>query len=256
MADRAFSTLTARAAPSAPGCPTETIRRYIRDAAINVCERSLAWRYEIPKYELLPGVHKYTFNVPANTEVCCIFAAIVNDQPLDLLNLDAALQQYPKWADLYSGEDPDVLWSLTPSASINSYVYNEQTFDGITDFVLPDAVVAEASTPRAVTQITPDQYVILPLPDGEKEYFMRMFVALKPRRDATGMEQNIFNDLEDAILHRALNNLLILPNVPWSDRDAATYHAKQYHYYTHERKARANLGNNRGSMSVRMRPFA
>jgi hypothetical protein len=82
-----------------------------------------------------------------------------------------------------------------------------------------------------------------------------MFMALKPKRSAVGMDEVAFNDLEDAIMHGALQDLLILPNVPWADRDLASYHAKQYIFYTTERRARANLGNARGSFRARMQPF-
>lgn len=256
MAERNFSDLVARATPSVPGCPSKTIENYVRDAAINICERTLAWRYQIPLFNLLPAVHEYAFEVPSNTEVQAIFAALVNSSPLRLMNLDDAICAYPAWADLFSGEDAAELWSETPSAALNEYTYNEETFDGISDFVLPDSVVADASTPKACTQLTPHRYIVLPLPDGATTYEMRMFVALKPRRDATSMDNDMFNELEDVILHRALNNLLILPNVPWSDRELAAYHAKQFTFLTGMARARANLGNNRASLTVRPQRFA
>jgi hypothetical protein len=46
-----------------------------------------------------------------------------------------------------------------------------------------------------------------------------------------------------------------LPSQAWSDRELAAYHAKQYVFQTSERRARANLGNVRGTMRVRMQPF-
>ena len=44
MADRKFSSLVTRVTPSVPGCPQPIIEQYIRDAAIEACERTLAWR--------------------------------------------------------------------------------------------------------------------------------------------------------------------------------------------------------------------
>jgi hypothetical protein len=82
-----------------------------------------------------------------------------------------------------------------------------------------------------------------------------MFVALKPKRNATAMEEFIFDELEEAIMHGALQHLLVLPNQAWSDRELAAYHAKQYVFQTAERRARANLGNVRGTMRARMQPF-
>ncbi len=82
-----------------------------------------------------------------------------------------------------------------------------------------------------------------------------MFVSLKPTRTASGMDEVIFNDLEDVMMHGALQHLLALPKTNWSDKELATYHAKQYLTQLVERRARANLGNARGTFAVQMQPF-
>lgn len=255
MADRLFSSLVQRLNPSVPGCPQRTLLNAIRDSAIRTCERTLAWRYLPATFNLLPGVHEYLYTKPANADVHALFEAVMNNEPLERLTLDDAIIRYPQWADLYSGEDPSVVWSLTPPNVFNNFEYNEELFNGNSTYVLPEAIVADGGEPRFITQITPDKYIVLPLPDNNKTYTMRMFLALKPKRTATGMEEVIFNDLEDAIMHGALQDLLILPNVPWSDRDLASYHSRQYVFHTTERRARANLGNARGSFRVRMQRF-
>jgi hypothetical protein len=113
----------------------------------------------------------------------------------------------------------------------------------------------KSSDPMAVTQITPDQFVVLPSPDDSKQYMLRMIYALKPKRAATAMPETILEELEDAIMHGALQELLVLPSVAWSDRELAAYHAKQYLFHVSERRARANLGNARGMLRVKMQPF-
>ena len=256
MATRTFASLVPRLNPSVPGCPQYTMIQYIRDAAIRVCERTLAWRYVQPTFNLLPGVHEYVYDKPAGAEVHVLFDAMMNDRPLAKLTLEQALFQHPEWADLYSGEDPSVLWSLTPPGSYNSFDYNENLFNDNEPFVLPPAIVAKASEPRSVLQLTPDKYIVLPLPDADKPYAMRMFYALKPARTADGMDEAVFNDLEEAILHSALQHLLVLPNVGWSDRELASYHAKQFLREMVERRARANLGNMRGTMRATAPKFA
>ena len=255
MADRTFASLVPKVNPSVPGCPTQTIIQYIRDAAIRTCERTLAWRYQVPLFDLLPGVHEYAYNKPVNTDVHAIFAAIVNDSHLEKLTLDDALRLYPAWADLYSGQDPSVLWSLTPPGSYNTFDYNDALFNDGEPFVLPQSIVADASSPRSICQVTPDKYIILPLPDADQPYTMRMFLALKPKRNATAMDKVIFDDLEEVIMHGALQHLLVLPNSHWTDRELAAYHAKQYTFQIAERRARANLGNPRGVLRAKMQPF-
>jgi hypothetical protein len=255
MADRTFASLVPRVQASVPGCPYATIVQYIRDAAIRTCERTLFWRYQVPLFNLLPGVSEYLYNKPVDADVHVMFDVVVNNRPLERLTMEKAIELYPQWADLYSGEDPSVVWSETPSGSFNSFDYNEGLFNENSAYVLPAAIVADASTPQSVTQVTPDKYIILPLPDDKATYQCRMFLALKPKRSATAMDSVAFDELEEAIMHGALQHLLVLPSQAWSDRELAAYHAKQYVFQTSERRARANLGNVRGTMRVRMQPF-
>ena len=255
MADRTFASLVPRVQASVPGCPNATIVQYIRDTAIRTCERTLYWRYQVPLFNLLPGVSEYAYNKPVNTDVHVMFEAVVNDRPLERLTMEKAIELYPQWADLYSGQDPAVAWSLTPPNVFNSFEYNEALFNGNSPYVLPPEIVADGSTPQSICQVNPDKYIILPLPDGQATYRCRMFLALKPKKNATAMDEFIMDELEEVIMHGALQHLLVLPNQAWSDRELAAYHAKQYVYQTSERRARANLGNVRGTMRVRMQPF-
>jgi hypothetical protein len=213
------------------------------------------WRYVQPKYQLLPGVFDYEYAKPVDTEVHVVFRAFVNDSPLEVLTLEQALDRYPEWADIYSGEDPSVVWSLTPPSYTGSDVYDETEFNPGSAFVLPPAIVAAAAQPRSITQVSPDRYIILPLPDGEDTYMMRMFYALKPTRTATGMDLVILNELEETVVHTALQQLLVMPGVSWSDRELASYHAKQGLFSMTERRARANLTNSRGTMTARFPSF-
>jgi len=255
MADRTFASLVPRLQPSAPGCPHATIVQYIRDSAIRTCERTLAWRYQVPLFNLLPGVHEYAYNKPTDTDVHAMFEAVVNNRPLERLTMEKAIELYPQWADLYSGQSPATVWSLTPSGSFNSFDYNEALFNENSPYVLPPEIVADGSTPQSITQVSPDKYIILPLPGADEVYQCRMFLALKPKRSASGMDEVIFDELEEVIMHGALQHLLVLPGQAWSDRELAAYHAKQYAFQIAERRARANLGTNRGMMRARMQPF-
>jgi hypothetical protein len=255
MVDRTFASLVPRVQASVPGCPNATIVQYIRDSAIRTCERTLYWRYQIPLFNLVPGVAEYAYNKPSNTDVHAVFEAVVNKRPLERLTLEKAIELYPQWADLFSGVSPQDIWNQFPGNQFNEFQYDESQFNGQDEFTLSDDALADASTPQSITQVTPDRYIILPLPDNQRDYQMRMFVALKPKRNASAMDGFIMDELEEVIMHGALQHLLVLPSQAWSDRELAAYHAKQYVYQTSERRARANLGNVRGMMRVRMQPF-
>lgn len=254
MVDRTFASLVPRINVSVPGCPQPTIVQYIRDAAIRTCERTLYYRHQVPLFNLQPGVSEYAYNKPISTDVHVVFDAIVNKRPLEKLTLDKALELYPQWADLFGGVDPQVLYT---GNQFNGVQYNEDAYNGARgrgSIILTPEVFEGAGTPQSICQVTPDKYIILPLPD-DTTHQMRMFVALKPKRNATGMDEFIMDELEEVIMHGALQHLLVLPNTNWTDRELAAYHAKQFTFQTAERRARANLGNVRGTMRARMQPF-
>jgi hypothetical protein len=217
MANRTFLSLVHRISPSVPGCPQPVIEQYVRDAAIEVCERTLAWRYDQPLIRLTQGVYEYPYENPTQSEVHSFLTVAVNGVAVEPATLEQIHRRYPDWPTT----DPD-----------------------------------KRSTPQFIFQIDPDNFALAPIPDDSKDYDLKMIVVLKPLRTATGMDQTVFDDLENVIMHGALQHLLVLPNKNWADRELAAYHSKQYLYKTTERRARANIGAGRASMSVQMRPLA
>jgi hypothetical protein len=217
MANRSFLSLVTRIAPSVPGCPQPVIEQYVRDAAIEACERTLGWRYEQPLIRLTPGVYDYPYENPTGSEVHAFLTASVNGSPLEPMTLEQIHRIYPDW---------------------------------------PSTDQSKRSDPRYIFQIDVDNFAIAPIPGDDKDYDVKMIVALKPLRDSTGMDKTAFDDLENVIMHGALQHLLVLPNKNWSDRELAAYHAKQYLFKTVERRARNNIGASRATVSVQMRPLA
>lgn len=217
MAIRTFASLATRLAPSVPGCPQPVIEQYIRDAAIEACERTLAWRYKQPTIRLTQGVYEYPYETPTEAEVHAFITASINGDKAGVKTLDDISDMYPDW---------------------------------------PSSDSTKRSDPRYILQIDQDNFAVAPVPDNAKTYDVNMFVVLKPLRSATGMDKTAFDDLENVIMHGALQQLLVMPDKNWSDRELAAYHAKQYLSKTVERRARANIGAGRASVTVQMRPLA
>jgi hypothetical protein len=255
MSTRAFTDLLPRVLPIVAGCPQPLAIQHIRDAAIRICERTLAWRYVQPTANLLPGVYEYAYSKPPATEVHTVFAAHVNGSPLEVLTLEQALKSYPAWADLYGGVDLATVWTGA-TAGVNEAALNEVVYNGGGTFTIPDEAMEDAGEPRSILQVVPDKYIVLPMPDNQKTYSLRMFYALRPARNASGMDEVVLNELEDAVVHNALQHLLVIPNVAWTNLDLASYHAKQGLFVTTERRARANLGNMRGTLVAYAPKFA
>ena len=223
MASRSYTSLAARVNPSVPGCSLPMLEQYIRTAAITTCERTLAWRYEQPTYALTAGTYEYTYSKPSEAVIQNVMYASINDQPIDALTLEQATRRYPNWAR-----------KSTTAADIALY----------------------GSQPLCFTQLTPNKFIVLPAPDAAVTYTLRMLYALKPSRDSEDMDEDVMNELEDVIVHRTLENLLILPNVNWTNNELAAYHAKQFRSCVAQYRANANLGTMRANMHVKMRPFA
>lgn len=223
METRAFSTLSAKVSASVPSCSYPVVVDYIRDAAIRVCERTLAWRYTPEPVTLTPGRPEYDFPTPPDTQVQAVLRVGLNGTPLGYVPYDYAAQTVPDW--------PDVT----------------------TD---PAEIAAEGGEPRQIAEVTPGRYRLFPMPDAAKTYTLDMTFALKPARTAVDMDKAVFDEFEDAILHNTLQHLLVLPGVDWSDRELAAYHAKQFLFTVTSARARMNLGAFRSTIVARAPKFA
>ena len=252
---RPYSSILHKILPSVPECPQPLVEQVLRDSAIRVCERTLTWRYVTPEIKLTPGVHEYTFERPAGSDVFILFSAVVNGRHLSLLTLDQAIATYPQWAELYGGQSLDSVWSGTPSGAFNGSAYNTQTYNG-PEQVSVNIELEDASEPRSIVQVVPQKFLTLPVPDAERDYMLRMSYALRPARSASGLPSEIFDDLEDAIVHTTLQHLLVIPNANWTDNNLSLYHGKQALFEMNSRRARANLGILRGTLRAVAPRFA
>ncbi len=217
MPTRDFLSIERKLAASVAGCPRPTIEQHVRDAAIEVCNKTKVWRYEQDPIRLTAGEYNYDFDTPDFTEVAAIISVTLNSAPINHMTEDELHAAMPMW---------------------------------------PQTDSTQWGTPTILSQVAVDQFVVANVPDGNQNYDVKMFLALKPTLDATAMDSAVFDRLEPLIIHGALQHLLVLPEKPWSDRELATYHAKQYTYKTAAFRADANLGASRSSLSVKMRPFA
>lgn len=109
--------------------------------------------------------------------------------------------------------------------------------------------------PRYICQVDANTVAVFPPPDTDGPYPLELFVVLKPTRTATTMPQIVLDELEDVIVHGVLQHLLVMPNVSWTDRELAAYHAKQYLFHLTMTRNRADYGDTRRSLNARMQPF-
>ena len=79
---RLFSDLVDRISPNAPGCPQPLVVNAVRDAAIEVCVRTGAWRYQHADVTTVDGTEEYAFVPEASAEVDTILGANIGNTPL------------------------------------------------------------------------------------------------------------------------------------------------------------------------------
>lgn len=217
MSIKMFDTLINRISPYVPGCPFPTIVQHIRDAAIDVCERTLYWRYKLPNIRLTPGVYDYVYETPANTAIHAILTAYVNGRPLYTSTIEDLQAHFPHFLDYDSDK---------------------------------------RGTPQRLFQINFCSFGVMPIPDDTEPYELQLVVALKPSRSAWGMDDYVLEELESSIVDSTLSTLLHIPERAWSNDRLAVFYAQQTQRKISERRARANLGNSRAPLSVKMRPLA
>lgn len=221
MVARTFVSLENKLAANVPGCPRPTIEQFVRDIAIEVCEKTLVWRYEQDPITLTPGAYEYDYEVPEDSEVVAV--------------IHAALFSGVEFQGELTATTQDDLHRLLP------------------DWPSPDTT--KRATPRMVSQFDPDHFVVAPVPDSAKVYTAKMFLALKPTPDATGMDKTAMDEVEQLITHGVLQHLHTIPDKSWTDYGVASYHAKQYTYKTALKRAKVNLGSTRAPLRAQMRPL-
>ena len=82
---------------------------------------------------------------------------------------------------------------------------------------------------------------------------LRLIAVLKPSRDATGVEDWIYETWADAIIAGAVSRLAVIPGKEWTDINLAEYNKKQYQRAVDTARIRDYRGVNR---QVTLRPIA
>jgi hypothetical protein len=65
------------------------------------------------------------------------------------------------------------------------------------------------------------------VPEPNASHTLKLIVALKPTFDATGIDDEIFAEYREAIIHGALAKLMLSPKKPYSNPTLAQFHQQQ-----------------------------
>lgn len=67
---------------------------------------------------------------------------------------------------------------------------------------------------------------LVPIPDTAG--ILTMVVALKPSASSTGIDDTLFNEFRESIIHGALAQLMLSPEKPYTNAQLATHHQRQF----------------------------
>jgi hypothetical protein len=118
-------------------------------------------------------------------------------------------------------------------------------------------VTAHSGKPQSVTVMERECAVSLvfdKIPDDC--YRLDLDVALKPARNATQLDDDLYDRWMDAVVAGALARLYMVPGQPFSDASAGIYQTGRAARLAVNAKIEGSYGRVRGTMAVKFRPFS
>ena len=94
-----FESLVKDVLPYVPGCPDSLIQTNIRSAAIELCEKSKAFTFDLDPITTISGEYEYEFDQPSGTDVHQILWATYDGHDLDPISPRSLELNYPDWRD-------------------------------------------------------------------------------------------------------------------------------------------------------------
>jgi hypothetical protein len=127
---------------------------------------------------------------------------------------------------------------------------------GMAEIVHNDLPTDKAKPRAFYTDRTDSTFTLNLTPPPDAVYPVIVDVALRPKRTATSVDDDLFNIWIDPIISGAMARAMQIPDQPFSNPAQAQYLLNSAAKQTINSRIEGNYGFIRGSMSVRPRPFA
>ncbi len=198
-----------------PGCPRPNAVQALRDACIELCERSGVLVQTTEAIPLEAGVAEYEVPLEPGTTLHRVLKAWHGARPVALL----ARQQVTAVEPFVAGQS--------------------------------------SGSPVGLHTTGRESVLLFPTPDTDAaSAHLRLEVALKPRRDANAVPDELFDDWVEVVVHGALQRLASQPGTPFSNPDLAVMGANMFVNGVGRAKKAAAKGRTRSDMRVQSRTFA
>lgn len=96
----------------------------------------------------------------------------------------------------------------------------------------------------------PIYVTLVPTPDLKGT--LKLTVVLKPAPSADGIDENLFNEYREAIVHGALGKLMLSPKKPYTDGASANYHKQMFLIKTAQAGVREAKSYNRAPLQTQI----
>jgi hypothetical protein len=190
-------------APEVTGCPSALIDSKIVTKAIEFCEQSEAWRYDLTPIDLVALQAGYSLNLPVETQVVGIKSLFDDGHPV-----------YPK-----SEQQIDADWpKLNTTFGYNSNANN--SFQPWRQRTEAQAIYFYQSTPGTVR--------LFPIPESAKTGGLTGTVVVKPLPDGTLIDEDLYNQFYDAIASGAKADLMAMPGKDWTNLEMVAYYSRKF----------------------------
>lgn len=207
MATMLFSEFLSGILVDVPGCPDFAIEREVRNAAIQLCRRSLAWRKQMAPITVVANTGAYSLVSPdAQSRVVKIY-----DVTLSTPSSDPAIAQ------------PDIRILLPKTV---------QYLDSLNPTWRQSQAQALAASYLSIvptlfyTQDSPDTILLAGIPVLAGS--MTILASLVPTLTATGVDSWVAEQHYEGIIHGAKARLMAIPQKPWTDPALAAWHAGEF----------------------------
>lgn len=202
----------------APGCPDEVAIQACKAAAAEFCERTLAWREELPAVNVSEGVSEYALVPPQGTEIVMVLSARLENRPLAPL--------VPAPSELGSGEMESIWWSGASSPTPDRYLLPRH------------GAIRLAPTPSRA------------IPGG-----LIVTAALKPAPSSAACPEVLAAAWLSPICHGAKARLLAMPGWAWSRPELSLHHDRQFRAGTARARSYRLKGHTAASLTVPVSGF-
>lgn len=215
---KALDLFLPRLMPWVSSCPEPLAKQALVDAAIEFCEETHLVKVTSGPQNSVAGTCNYALTMPADQNCASVQKAWYGTAPLD----------------------------PAPEAEIENIL---AYVNGV------GSTPRAQGTPRWFYEIAPNTIGLYPVPQASEPLMISARVATKPTRNATSLDDALFDDWIEAVCFGARQRLHAMPDQMFSSDTKASQAEARFRFFIHRAKAVSIRGRVSGSLSIRLNRF-